>query len=178
MEQPIGDAPPWHDQWPEVWRDLQRRRHLIKQVLLLAAIARDDGLPATAALLSETAARMTSTLITSHEGRQQSHAAVLGLQPLPSKPKQQAAPNHDRKASAETPSDTDPIMAPGAVPGMRLPKKKRNDVAFPDPHSGNAASYSDSASVSHAKSSQTCQNAEGVAPTLRTERVDDAGHLR
>lgn len=63
QEQPIPDWAPFAVPSDEVWRDLQRRRNLIKMVRALSATARDEGYMTSASVLEETASRLALTLI-------------------------------------------------------------------------------------------------------------------
>lgn len=55
LEQPMPDWAPFAVQDEEIWRNLQRRRHLIQSVEQLANLALNEGFVACHTLLSNTA---------------------------------------------------------------------------------------------------------------------------
>jgi hypothetical protein len=65
-EHPIPDWAPFAVPSEEIWRELQRRRNIIRMLRELTNLARDEGYSRTAALLAETAARAQATLIRNH----------------------------------------------------------------------------------------------------------------
>lgn len=62
-EHPLPDWAPYAVPSDEMWRELQRRRNIIRILRELTNLARDEGYSTTAALLAETAARAQATLI-------------------------------------------------------------------------------------------------------------------
>jgi hypothetical protein len=82
-EQPIPDWAPFAVPSDDVWRELQRRRNIIRILQELTNLARDEGYSITASLLAETAARAQATLIRSHADREE-HQAELQASALQS----------------------------------------------------------------------------------------------
>lgn len=101
-EVPLPDYAPFAVPSDEAWRELQRRRHLVRVVENLAHSARDEGYPLSSRLLAETAVKLREFLI--FAGR-------------PHEP--------SRKASQLPP-------APTATPRIRKPRTHRDqDHAIP-----------------------------------------------
>lgn len=73
-EHPLPDWAPYAAPSDEVWRELQRRRNIIRILRELTNLARDEGYSITAALLAETAARAQATLIRSPAGHEEGAA--------------------------------------------------------------------------------------------------------
>jgi hypothetical protein len=73
-EQPIPDWAPFAVPSDEVWRELQRRRNIIRILRELTNMARDEGYSITASLLAETASRAQATLIQAHGAELQASA--------------------------------------------------------------------------------------------------------
>lgn len=70
MELPLPDYAPFAVPSDEVWRELQRRRNLVRMVETLAQSARDEGFPLSSQILRETAGKLRATLIMVEAGRQ------------------------------------------------------------------------------------------------------------
>lgn len=62
-ESPLPDWAPFGAPSDEHWRAVQRRRNLVQMVRQVAALAKDEGFNETALLLTETANRVRSRLI-------------------------------------------------------------------------------------------------------------------
>ena len=63
MELPLPDYAPYAVPSDEVWRELQRRRNLVRMVETLAQSARDEGFPLSSQILGETACKLRAALI-------------------------------------------------------------------------------------------------------------------
>lgn len=70
MELPLPDYAPFAVPSDEVWRELQRRRNLVRMVETLAQSARDEGFPLSSQILGETAGKLRAALIMVEAGRQ------------------------------------------------------------------------------------------------------------
>ena len=75
-ERPIPDWAPFAVPSDEIWRELQRRRNIIRILQELTNLARDEGYTITAGLLAETTARAQATLIRSHAEREEQESAL------------------------------------------------------------------------------------------------------
>lgn len=65
IEQPLPDWAPFAPIGDAEWRELQRRRNLVRMIRALAETAKDEGFAASASMLSETASRIQDLLIAS-----------------------------------------------------------------------------------------------------------------
>jgi hypothetical protein len=70
MELPLPDYAPFAVPSDEVWRELQRRRNLVRLVEALAQSARDEGFPLSGQILGETAGKLRAALILAGASRQ------------------------------------------------------------------------------------------------------------
>lgn len=90
-EHPIPDWAPFSVPSDEVWRELQRRRNIIRILRELTNLARDEGYSITASLLAETAARAQATLIQGHgaqgDGAELQASALQSLEELAAAPR-------------------------------------------------------------------------------------------
>lgn len=82
-EQPMTDWAPFAVPDMHVWRELQRRRHMIKMVDNLAQVARDEGFATCHELLVTTAERLRHLLIevTPEESRAAASASPPARRP-------------------------------------------------------------------------------------------------
>jgi hypothetical protein len=79
-EESIPDWAPFAPISDAEWRDLQRRRNLVKMVRALAESARDEGFSAAASMLVDTADRIQSKLIASARTSEATDALLRDLE--------------------------------------------------------------------------------------------------
>jgi hypothetical protein len=134
MELPLPDYAPFAVPSDEVWRELQRRRNLVRMVETLAQSARDEGFPLSSQILSDTVGKLRAALIVVEAGRQppkprrsprsETHQAAETSktnQRAPSRRRKKQAPAQDQPAlglepdevvaSARTTSTADALAA-------------------------------------------------------------------
>lgn len=93
VDEAVPDWAPFAVPDEESWRDVQRRRHLIRMTSELAQLARDEGFEACHLLLSSTADRLRQLLMASSPPE---HAPQDRAAGQTAKPARRRAPGNER----------------------------------------------------------------------------------